>query len=124
LEALVDQLTTIGYTLPAAEVALAAASAYVRCGDPARSRTVSERATRLRALLPGVRTPGLHPPQVQAMLAPREREVAALAATGLSGQAIADALGIGARTVESYLRSVYGKLGLTNRAELTAAFGY
>jgi len=26
--------------------------------------------------------------------------------------------------VESYLRSAYGKLGLTNRAELTDAFGY
>jgi DNA-binding CsgD family transcriptional regulator len=58
------------------------------------------------------------------MLAPREREAAALAAAGESGQAIADALGIGVRTVESYLRSTYGKLGINNRAELTQAFGY
>jgi DNA-binding CsgD family transcriptional regulator len=104
--------------------AFAAATAYLRAGEPARSQAVMRRASDLQSLLPGVRTPGLHPPQIQAMLAPREREAAALAATGASGQAIADALGIGVRTVESYLRSAYGKLGLTNRAELTTAFGY
>jgi len=124
LEAVVDQFAAIGYTLPAAEAAVAAATAYVRAGEPARSRAVMRRAAELHALLPGVRTPGLHPPQIQAMLAPREREAAALAAAGESGQAIADALGIGVRTVESYLRSTYGKLGINNRAELTQAFGY
>lgn len=124
LEALVDPFVSISYTLPAAEAALAAATAYLRAGEPARSRAVMARAAELQALLPDVRTPGLHPPHVQAMLAPREREAAALAAAGASGQAIAEALGIGARTVESYLRSAYGKLGLTNRAELTAEFGY
>jgi len=37
---------------------------------------------------------------------------------------IADALGIGVRTVESYMRSTYSKLGLANRAELAEAFGF
>jgi len=85
---------------------------------------VTARAVGLQALLPGVRTPGLHPPHIQALLAPREREAAALAASGVTGQAIADALGIGVRTVESYMRSTYSKLGLANRAELAEAFGF
>ena len=124
LEALVGPLASLTYTLAAAEAAVAAATAYLRAGEPARSRAAMTRAAELQRSLTGIRTPGLHPPHVQAMLAPREREAAALAATGASGQAIADALGIGVRTVESYLRSAYGKLGLTNRADLTDAFGY
>ena len=124
LERVTEELAAIGYTLPAAEAALAAGTAYLRGGEPARCEAVITRAAELRVALPEVRTPGLHPPRVQAMLAPREREAAALAATGAGGPAIAEALGIGARTVESYLRSTYNKLGITNRAELAAAFGF
>jgi two-component system, NarL family, nitrate/nitrite response regulator NarL len=52
--------------------------------------------------------------------APREREVMRLTAQGLSGPEIADALGIGAATVKTYLQRVYGKLGVSDRAAMVA----
>lgn len=53
-------------------------------------------------------------------LTPTEVEVVALAAQGLSNQAIGAQLLIGAGTVRSHLRSIFGKLGVTSRAELAA----
>ena len=48
----------------------------------------------------------------------REREVARLAAGGLSAKEIAAALFIGERTVESHLASTYAKLGVSSKLEL------
>ena len=48
----------------------------------------------------------------------REREVARLAARGMSTKAIADALFVGERTVESHLSSSYAKLGVGSRLDL------
>ena len=48
----------------------------------------------------------------------REREVARLAARGMSTKAIADALFVGERTVESHLSSSYAKLGVGSRLNL------
>lgn len=50
----------------------------------------------------------------------REREVARLVAAGHTARAIADTLVISERTVESHVASVYRKLGVSNRQELTA----
>jgi DNA-binding NarL/FixJ family response regulator len=47
-----------------------------------------------------------------AELTPREREVLALMAEGRSNQGIADKLVITLRSVEKYVSSVFGKLGL------------
>jgi DNA-binding CsgD family transcriptional regulator len=47
-----------------------------------------------------------------ASLTRREREVARLAARGMSAKAIAEALFVGERTVESHLSSTYAKLGV------------
>lgn len=49
-------------------------------------------------------------------LSPREREVLALVAEGRSNQGIADLLGLTQKTVEGYVRGVFGKLGLTDSA--------
>lgn len=55
-----------------------------------------------------------------AALTPREREVAELAATGMSSRAIALRLGVSERTVENHLQRAYDKLGLHRRAQLVA----
>ena len=48
----------------------------------------------------------------------REREVARLAATGMSAKEIAQSLFVGKRTVESHLASVYAKLGVDSKLQL------
>src|SRR5262249_30058268 len=51
-------------------------------------------------------------------LTPREREVAALVARGLTDAQIAEALVIGRRTAEKHVANCLGKLGLATRAGL------
>jgi DNA-binding NarL/FixJ family response regulator len=53
-----------------------------------------------------------------AALTRREREVARLAARGMSAKAIAAALFVGERTVESHLSSTYAKLGVESKLDL------
>ena len=53
-------------------------------------------------------------------LTPREREVASLAAGGLSNRAIAAALVISERTAANHLQRVFDKLDLRSRAQLAA----
>lgn len=50
-------------------------------------------------------------------LTPREHEVLALVADGLSNRDIASALAISEHTVKFHLASVFGKLGVSTRAE-------
>jgi predicted ATPase/DNA-binding CsgD family transcriptional regulator len=64
-------------------------------------------------------TPAPHP--AAGSLTPREREVADLAARGLSDSEIGAALGLSPKTVENHLAAARKKLGdLRNRTELTA----
>lgn len=51
---------------------------------------------------------------------PREREIAALVARGYPNKWIASALGISAWTVATHIRRIFGKLGVSNRAEMVA----
>jgi DNA-binding CsgD family transcriptional regulator len=53
-----------------------------------------------------------------ASLTRREREVARLAARGMSAKAIAETLFVGERTVESHLSSTYAKLGVESKVDL------
>jgi DNA-binding CsgD family transcriptional regulator len=52
-------------------------------------------------------------------LTPREREVAGLVAQALSNREVARTLVLSERTVESHVRSILAKTGLTTRTELT-----
>lgn len=54
------------------------------------------------------------------ILTPREREVAALVARGLTNRQIATELSISERTVHTHLRRILRKLGLGSRAQITA----
>ena len=51
-------------------------------------------------------------------LTAREREIAALVATGLSNKAIARTIGISDGTVRIHLSNIYQKLGVSNRTAL------
>ena len=53
-------------------------------------------------------------------LTTREREIAALVAEGLANRAIADKLVLSERTVETHVRSILTKLGLSNRTQVAA----
>ena len=57
-----------------------------------------------------------------AALSSREREVVALVAAGRTNPAIAEELYLSVKTVETHLRNVFVKLGVTSRAEVAAAF--
>jgi non-specific serine/threonine protein kinase len=72
----------------------------------------------------------LEPPQDDAAprgpggaLSPREWEVAALVAQGLSNREIGRALFIGRRTVDTHIESILNKLGFSRRAEIAAWIG-
>jgi DNA-binding NarL/FixJ family response regulator len=52
-------------------------------------------------------------------LTPREIEVLSLLAAGLTDAQIADRLSLSARTVQTHVRSIYGKLDLTTRSAAT-----
>ena len=59
-----------------------------------------------------------------ANLAPREREVLNLLASGFVYKEIADQLGIGTETVKTYVKNICKKLHVRNRLEAVARFGH
>ncbi len=56
----------------------------------------------------------------RAYLTPREQEVAALVARGLSNRQIAEQLVFGERTAEAHVGHCLAKLGLSSRSQLAA----
>ena len=88
-----------------------------RCGSP----VLVERAhDELRAA-------GARPRQIATSgadsLTPSERRTAQLAASGLSNRAVAQALFVTTKTVETHLRHAFQKLGVRSRDELAVALG-
>jgi len=55
----------------------------------------------------------------QALLSPRERQIAAAVSLGLHDQQIADNLVLSVHTDKQHLKSIYKKLGVNSRVELT-----
>jgi DNA-binding CsgD family transcriptional regulator len=51
-------------------------------------------------------------------LSKREREIARLLVAGYSGVNVAAIAGLSENTVRTYVRRLYGKLGVSNRADL------
>lgn len=57
--------------------------------------------------------------EISQILSPRETDVARMVASGLRNREIADKLNLSEGTVKSYLHSIYEKLDLRGRVELT-----
>ena len=111
----------MGNRLVAAEAANQAALAHRAGGRRASALASAGRARQLAAACDGARTPALAQGVEEVRLTRREREVAGLAARGLSSRTIADHLVVSVRTVEGHLERTYAKLGLHSRADLATA---
>ena len=123
LEAVAHSFEQHGYDLDAAETFAAASVPRGSSGDAARKS--ADRVRRAEAALArcgpvAPRTPMLASLGPMHALTIREREVASLAAEGLTDQDIAAHLGVSPRTVHAHLRSIYRKLDVSGRAELIA----
>ena len=69
---------------------------------------------------PGARTTEPGPAAVTSLLTPREREVAALVARGLSNRRIGEALVIVEGTASLHVKHILSKLGFASRAQIAA----
>ena len=113
-----ERLAARGYDLLAAEAASALASAHRRDGATRPAAAAAARSETYAQRCEGARTPGLAVIDSVVPLSAREREVALLAARGLSNQEIADRLFLSVRTVGNHLQNAYTKLGVGSRSEL------
>ncbi|NUT96949.1 MAG: helix-turn-helix transcriptional regulator, partial [Saccharothrix sp.] len=121
LLAVAEAWERLGDGVAAAETAAQAASLFRtldRRGSATRAAAVAHRLA-----VEGLRTPALSEAARPLPLTRREREIATLAATGLSNREIADRLVVSVRTIEGHLYRTGAKLGTTTRAELAAVLG-
>ncbi len=113
-----DRFAEMGMPAEAADSGAQAAKVAGR-SDPSAGWRLANRAGAISASAGGLDSPALRAVAVDLPLTRRQREIATLAAQGLSNRAIADRMGIGVRTVESHLEAAYRRLGVTNRAGLS-----
>lgn len=121
LEAAAAAWERAGGILYAAEAFASAARAARSAGDARGATSLQGRADALAAQTQGAATPLLAFRAELSPLTRREREIATLAARGRSSKEIAEELFLSARTVDNHLQSIYGKLGVRGRRELTDA---
>src|SRR5439155_14019502 len=89
---------------------------------PVRAARLAEAVSRLVETAP-VAAAAAVPVPVEggpARLTRREWEIVALVARGMTNREIAAQLVIGQRTAESHVENIFGKLGFTSRAQVTA----
>ncbi|MGW1469402.1 AAA family ATPase [Streptomyces sp. NPDC002308] len=102
-------------TREAREQLVRASEAFEQLGaTPWVARTAAE----LRAAGHGTAAPA---PPGKGSLTPQEREIATLAATGLTNKQIAERLFLSHRTIGTHLYQIYPKLGISSRAALRDA---
>lgn len=117
------ELEETGALLVAAEAAAAAATAHRAAGLPRRDRASSAHAQALASRCPGAQTPGVRDLGASlslTRLTRRQREVAELAARGLTNREIARRLDVSIRTVNAHLGHAYAMLGTSDRTRLTS----
>jgi DNA-binding CsgD family transcriptional regulator len=98
--------------------ALLGESAFIAAATDGHRLTLDEAVTYALSLRPFAPSPSTLDGQVETILSPREREVAALIGQGLSNGEIAETLVLSKRTVENHVASIFSKLGVTNRAQV------
>jgi DNA-binding CsgD family transcriptional regulator len=121
LDRAADAWASMTMWLYAAECSARASQAHLLDGSRRPAAASASRAEAFLDHCDGPRPVGPTVSLVAPTLTRREREVALLAETGLSSQAIAERLYLSVRTVDSHLARIYTKLGITGRRELTAA---
>ncbi|WNM40809.1 LuxR C-terminal-related transcriptional regulator [Micromonospora halotolerans] len=120
-----DDLLAVAEGFAARELTVYAAEATamalhrMRGGRPGATGPARERLADLLRRCDEVSTPALR--LLRPTLSDREREIARLAADGVTSRTIAERLFLSTRTVENHLQRVYSKLGVAGRAELRAA---
>lgn len=117
LERVSADFEAYGLLLLAAEAAATASGVHERAGAARRAQHTKGRVGWLLGQCPGARTPALGDVPLPE-LTPREREIARLAASGLSNREIADRLTLSRRTVENRLHAIYAKLGVSSRTAI------
>ncbi len=108
----------LGYLLFAGESFVSASAAARRGHNSRLAVSLQNRADELLARCEEPATPLLQFAERGERLTGREREIAALAAQGLSSLEIARRLQVSPRTVNNHLHAAYAKLGVRGRAEL------
>jgi DNA-binding CsgD family transcriptional regulator len=106
--------------LHAAESFAHASRAHALAGSPRRAAASAARAQAILDYSDGPRPVGVTLTLAAPNLTRREQEVARLAQSGLSSQAIAEQLFLSVRTVDSHLARIYHKLGIGGRRQLAA----
>src|SRR5699024_542658 len=123
LSAAAERFAERGLRLAALDAATAAVSAFADAGLRREESRAAARRRRLTAECTGMSGPDVDGPPVLRALSRREREVATLAAAGLSDAEIVERLVLSVRTVESHLYQAYAKLGVRRRDDLADAVG-
>jgi DNA-binding CsgD family transcriptional regulator/RecA/RadA recombinase len=119
LLALAEELPELGFTVSGAESAATAARILGREGRTPDASRANALAGHLMELVDVVRTPGLG---TVVVVTEREREIGELASRRRRNREIAEQLGISVRTVDNHLASLYRKLGVSRRDELSQWF--
>jgi ATP/maltotriose-dependent transcriptional regulator MalT len=123
LSDVVDRYEKIDALGLAAEVAAELADLYRTQDETRRATAAHQRSAELANRAGGIRTPVIARGDSIEPLTGREREVALLAAGGISSREIGQRLHLSTRTVDTHLARVYRKLGISGRTELAPALG-
>ena len=117
-----EQFDAVGAQLLAAEACVAAAELARSKGDQRAAAAWTVRAERHVGLCEGASTPGLIASAgTVEPLTEREREIAFMAANGMTSRDIAATLFVSMRTVSNHLQHIYDKLGVRSRSDLRQA---
>ena len=113
-----QQYERFGDRIAAADAAAQAAVAYRNAARSGSALTAAAVARRLADECEGVSTPALNAAKMPSPLTPRQREIIALAAQGLSNKEIADRLTMSVRSVEGHLLRASQRAGVNGREQL------